>query len=191
MSQLWSDPWIEAILFAALRGVPLLLLAGAAAIGWRRSSAAARHLMWLVAIACMLALPLLSASLPAWRVAVLPPEQVEAPAKEEPVVTLPAAARRRSLLRRSRSRRHDPPLTSKRRWARSRSNNRLSRAIGARSRSSSGASVCRSSRFRCFLGTCVSGVCPRRPNPRPVAPGAPWRRCCQRSSDSPERFASW
>ena len=68
MSQLWSDPWIEAILAAALRGAPLLLLAGAAAIGWRRSSAAARHLMWLVAIACMLALPMLSASLPApWK----------------------------------------------------------------------------------------------------------------------------
>ena len=91
MSQLWSDPWIEAILAAALRGAPLLLLAGAAAIGWRRSSAAARHLMWLVAIACMLALPMLSASLPAWRVAVLPPTNVEAPVKEEPIVTLPAA----------------------------------------------------------------------------------------------------
>lgn len=91
MSQLWSDPWIEAILAAAVRGAPLVLLAAAAAIGWRRSSAAARHLMWLVAIASMLALPLLSASLPVWRVAVLPPTEAVASVSEQPVVTLPAA----------------------------------------------------------------------------------------------------
>ncbi len=90
MSQLWSDPWMEAILAAALRGTPLLLLAGAATIAWRRSSAAARHLVWLVAIASVLALPLLSAWLPAWRVAVLPPSAVAAPPAEA-IATLPDA----------------------------------------------------------------------------------------------------
>jgi beta-lactamase regulating signal transducer with metallopeptidase domain len=90
MTEMWSHPWIAAVLAAAVRGAPLLLLAAVAVLGWRRSSAAARHLVWLVAIAAMLALPLLSASLPAWRVALLPPPEVVA--TEPPSVTLSEAA---------------------------------------------------------------------------------------------------
>jgi hypothetical protein len=87
MSEMWSHPWIAALVAAAVRGAPLLLLAGLATFGWRRSSAAARHLVWLVAIAAMLVLPVLSASLPAWRVTVLPASVVEMPAPGVPVVT--------------------------------------------------------------------------------------------------------
>jgi beta-lactamase regulating signal transducer with metallopeptidase domain len=87
MSEMWSHPWIAALAAAAVRGAPLLLLAGLATFGWRRSSAATRHLVWLVAIAAMLVLPVLSASLPAWRVTVLPTSVVEIPAPGVPVVT--------------------------------------------------------------------------------------------------------
>jgi beta-lactamase regulating signal transducer with metallopeptidase domain len=87
MSDMWSHPWIAALGAAAVRGAPLILLAGLATFGWRRSSAATRHLFWLVAIAAMLVLPVLSASLPAWRVSVLPASVVEVPAPGVPVVT--------------------------------------------------------------------------------------------------------
>lgn len=87
MSQMWSHPWIAALVAAALRGAPLLLMAGVATFALRRSSAATRHLFWLVAIAAMLVLPALSASLPAWRVTVLPAAVVETPAPGLPVVT--------------------------------------------------------------------------------------------------------
>ena len=105
MSQMWSHPWIAAVLAAAVRGAPLILLAGAAALGWRRSSAATRHMVWLVAIAAMLSLPLLSASLPAWRVVLLPavPEALSSPDAASPVfdmsdpATTPVSAEQAAL----------------------------------------------------------------------------------------------
>ncbi|MFL5539347.1 MAG: M56 family metallopeptidase, partial [Longimicrobiaceae bacterium] len=58
-------------------------LATASPLG-RRASAATRHLVWLLAIVALLALPLLGAVLPAWRVASVPASlampQVSAPA---------------------------------------------------------------------------------------------------------------
>jgi beta-lactamase regulating signal transducer with metallopeptidase domain len=57
---------------AALRGSVVLLAALAATRLMRRRSAAARHLVWVVALASMLSLPLLARVLPAWRVVPIP-----------------------------------------------------------------------------------------------------------------------
>ena len=57
------------ILFdAAAKGFVILALAGCTALALRRSSAAVRHLVWFLAVASMFALPVLSATLPAWRI---------------------------------------------------------------------------------------------------------------------------
>src|SRR5688572_17903362 len=53
---------------SAVKGAALLLLAGLTALVLRRDSAATRHLVWLLALAMMLAVPVLSALLPRWRV---------------------------------------------------------------------------------------------------------------------------
>lgn len=79
--ELWFTPgltagpagiWFAALLDASLKGLILLLCAAAAAIALRRASAAARHLVWGLAFGGLLALPLLSSMLPAWRVPLLP-----------------------------------------------------------------------------------------------------------------------
>ncbi|MET0397274.1 MAG: M56 family metallopeptidase [Longimicrobiaceae bacterium] len=67
-SALSDGAWLDALLRAALRGSVLLLAAGAAALLLRRASAAARHLVWALAFAGLLALPLLPALLPALEV---------------------------------------------------------------------------------------------------------------------------
>jgi TonB family protein len=53
---------------AALKGTAVLIAAGLAAWMLRRRSAAARHLVWTAAAAALLALPILSLTLPALRV---------------------------------------------------------------------------------------------------------------------------
>jgi beta-lactamase regulating signal transducer with metallopeptidase domain len=53
---------------SAIKGTALLVLAAVVAIILRRDSAATRHLVWLLAIVAMLAVPALSAMLPQWRV---------------------------------------------------------------------------------------------------------------------------
>lgn len=53
---------------SAIKGTALLIVAAAITFILRRDSAATRHLVWLLAIVAMLAVPVLSAMLPQWRV---------------------------------------------------------------------------------------------------------------------------
>lgn len=56
---------------AALKGTLFLLLAGLLVMVLRRNSAAVRHLVWTLAVAAMLALPVAWFTMPAWNVPVL------------------------------------------------------------------------------------------------------------------------
>src|SRR5262245_54823383 len=56
-----------ALLDAALKGTALLAVAGLLALALRRASAATRHLLWALALAGLLALPVLSLLLPRWQ----------------------------------------------------------------------------------------------------------------------------
>mgnify|MGYP005842456723 CR=1 FL=1 len=53
---------------AALKSLGILMPAAVATATMRRSSAAARHLVWFLAVASLLVLPILSGVLPAWRI---------------------------------------------------------------------------------------------------------------------------
>ncbi len=53
---------------SAVKGTALLVVAAIAALTLRCDSAATRHLVWLLAMAAMLVVPVLSAMLPRWRV---------------------------------------------------------------------------------------------------------------------------
>src|ERR1035441_3151254 len=62
------SPWIAMLLGAALKSSIVLGAAWLLAFALRRRSAAARHLVWTAAAAALLALPLLSVSMPALRI---------------------------------------------------------------------------------------------------------------------------
>lgn len=65
----WSESaWYAILLGAALKSTVVLGAARLAAWFLRKRPAAARHVVWTAAAAAILALPLLSVSLPAWRV---------------------------------------------------------------------------------------------------------------------------
>src|SRR6185503_15140473 len=67
-----DNTWLEILLSTSLKGVLILVAAAALSFALRKASAASRHLVWSLAIASLLALPVLSFGLPSWQVPVLP-----------------------------------------------------------------------------------------------------------------------
>jgi len=59
---------IPIVLDAAVKSIFILALAGIVILCFRRASAARRHLVWFLAMASLLVLPVLSTVLPAWQV---------------------------------------------------------------------------------------------------------------------------
>jgi beta-lactamase regulating signal transducer with metallopeptidase domain len=66
-----SDALAPLVISSALRGTAVLLCAIVAAVLARRSSAAVRHMVWMLGLVSALAIPVLSAALPSWKI--LPP----------------------------------------------------------------------------------------------------------------------
>lgn len=63
-----GSAWLPILFDAAVKGVVVLGLAGAATLLMRRCSAAARHLVWCLAVASLPVLPILSSVSPDWHV---------------------------------------------------------------------------------------------------------------------------
>ncbi len=76
--------WLGNLVDVSLKGFAILAVAGLAAVAMRRASAAARHLVWCLATTSLLALPVLTGVLPAWRVPLLPqwPVAAQSPGRE-------------------------------------------------------------------------------------------------------------
>jgi HEAT repeat protein/beta-lactamase regulating signal transducer with metallopeptidase domain len=73
----WSQDYLltEQLIAISIKAILVLGVAAGLSLTLRHASAAARHFVWTLAIAGVLALPLLSISLPVWRIAVLPSAQ--------------------------------------------------------------------------------------------------------------------
>ena len=87
---------VTVLIESALKGLIVLAVAAFFAVLLRRSSAASRHWVWTLALASLIALPLLAPFVPAWQVPLLP-ERMEqhlrtAPLPPDPVVSLPPVA---------------------------------------------------------------------------------------------------
>jgi TonB family protein len=67
-----SAQGLALLLEATFKGTLFLLLAGVSTLALRRASAAARHLVWTLAMGALLILPIASLTVPAWKLPVLP-----------------------------------------------------------------------------------------------------------------------
>jgi beta-lactamase regulating signal transducer with metallopeptidase domain len=67
----------EHLIAASIKGILVLITAAALCFALRHASAAARHFVWMLALGGLLALPVLSFSLPVWQIALLPSAPVE------------------------------------------------------------------------------------------------------------------
>ncbi|MEN3332245.1 MAG: hypothetical protein V7641_1610 [Blastocatellia bacterium] len=64
--------WLALLIALSVKGALILSMAAMTALVLRRAAAASRHLVWSLALASLLALPLLSVALPAWQWSVFP-----------------------------------------------------------------------------------------------------------------------
>jgi TonB family protein len=80
---------VLALLFEiGFKGTVFLGFAAACTLAVRRSSAAARHLVWILTLGLMLALPAASLLLPAWKLAIIPPPSPRQAIEEDERVVL-------------------------------------------------------------------------------------------------------
>ena len=72
-----SDAWWAAVAFSAVwKPMVVLICAGMIVVALRRASASARHLVWSLALAGTLVLPLFTVALPSWSWTILPTSAV-------------------------------------------------------------------------------------------------------------------
>ena len=67
-----SIGWLTILLDASIKSVIVLALAAGLNLALKRSSAAFRHLIWSLAVVSCLCLPVISITLPSWRLSVVP-----------------------------------------------------------------------------------------------------------------------
>ena len=67
-----SIQWLAVLLDASVKSIVVLAVAAGLNVALKRGSAAFRHLIWLLAVVSCLCLPIVSVTLPSWRLPVIP-----------------------------------------------------------------------------------------------------------------------